>query len=102
MARAYCGAYAISKAALDTMVRTYAAESASTNVRVNLFSPGQTRTRMLATAFPGDDPETLPTPEDVAQDNRAAVPAELRRDRQALRFPRGQISGLHAAGVTLL
>ena len=49
------------------MVRTYAAECASTNVRANLFSPGQTRTRMMATAFPGIDPMTLPTPEEVAK-----------------------------------
>jgi len=67
MARAYFGAYAMSKAALEVLVRTYAAECASTNVRANLFSPGQTRTRMMATAFPGVDPETLPTPEQVAK-----------------------------------
>ena len=41
MARAYFGAYAASKAALDVMVRTYAAECAKTQVRVNLFSPGR-------------------------------------------------------------
>ncbi|MEI7804377.1 MAG: SDR family NAD(P)-dependent oxidoreductase [Hyphomicrobiales bacterium] len=65
-ARPYFGAYAVSKAALEVLVRTYAAECASTKVRANLFSPGQTRTRMMATAFPGVDPETLPTPEEVA------------------------------------
>jgi NAD(P)-dependent dehydrogenase (short-subunit alcohol dehydrogenase family) len=67
LARAYFGLYAVSKAALDIMIRTYAAECASTPVRANLFSPGQTRTRMMATAFPGVDMETLPTPEEVAQ-----------------------------------
>jgi NAD(P)-dependent dehydrogenase (short-subunit alcohol dehydrogenase family) len=66
LGRPYFGAYAVSKAALDALVRTYAAECASTKVRVNLFSPGQTRTRMMATAFPGVDPMTLPTPEEVA------------------------------------
>ena len=71
MARAYFGPYAASKAALDALVRTYAAETATTNVRANLFSPGQTRTRMMATAFPGVDPQTLPTPEEVA---KAIVP----------------------------
>jgi NAD(P)-dependent dehydrogenase (short-subunit alcohol dehydrogenase family) len=65
-ARAYFGAYGASKAALDLMVRTYAAENATTNIRANLFSPGQTRTRMVKTAFPGIDESTLPTPEDVA------------------------------------
>jgi NAD(P)-dependent dehydrogenase (short-subunit alcohol dehydrogenase family) len=67
MARPYFGAYAASKAALEALVRTYAAECASTKVRVNLFSPGQTRTRMMATAFPGVDPQTLPTPDEVAK-----------------------------------
>jgi NAD(P)-dependent dehydrogenase (short-subunit alcohol dehydrogenase family) len=65
-ARPYFGLYAVSKAALEVLVRTYAAECASTKVRANLFSPGQTRTRMMATAFPGIDPKTLPTPEEVA------------------------------------
>ncbi len=67
LARPYFGLYAASKAALDALARTYAAECASTKVRVNLFSPGQTRTRMIRTAFPGIDPETLPTPEEVAK-----------------------------------
>jgi NAD(P)-dependent dehydrogenase (short-subunit alcohol dehydrogenase family) len=65
--RAYWGPYAASKAALDALVRTYAAECANTNVRANLFSPGPTRTRMYMGAFPGVDPETLPTPEEVAK-----------------------------------
>lgn len=65
--RAYWGPYAASKAALDAMVRSYAAETATTNVRANLFAPGPTRTRMYIGAFPGVDPETLPTPEDVAK-----------------------------------
>ena len=49
------------------MARTYAAESATTKVRANLFNPGPTRTRMRATALPGVDPMTLPTPEEVAK-----------------------------------
>ena len=65
--RAYWGPYAASKAALDALVRTYAAECANTNVRANLFAPGPTRTRMYIGAFPGVDPDTLPTPEDVAK-----------------------------------
>jgi NAD(P)-dependent dehydrogenase (short-subunit alcohol dehydrogenase family) len=65
-AQAYTGPYAASKAALDTLARIYASECASSNVRVNLFSPGPTRTRMYATGWPGIDPMTLPTPEEVA------------------------------------
>jgi NAD(P)-dependent dehydrogenase (short-subunit alcohol dehydrogenase family) len=69
--QAYSGAYAASKAALNALVQIYAAETATTNVRVNAFSPGPTRTRMHAAGWPGVDPETLPTPEDVA---KAIVP----------------------------
>jgi NAD(P)-dependent dehydrogenase (short-subunit alcohol dehydrogenase family) len=47
-------------------VRAYAAECATTPVRANLFAPGPTRTRMYLGAFPGIDPLTLPTPEQVA------------------------------------
>jgi NAD(P)-dependent dehydrogenase (short-subunit alcohol dehydrogenase family) len=65
--RAYWGPYAASKAALEALVRTYAAECATTPVRANLFAPGPTRTRMYASAFPGIDPLTLPTAEDVAE-----------------------------------
>jgi NAD(P)-dependent dehydrogenase (short-subunit alcohol dehydrogenase family) len=66
-ARAYWAPYSVSKAALDVLARTYAAETSSTAVRVNLFNPGATRTRMRATAMPGEDPTTLPTPEQVAE-----------------------------------
>jgi NAD(P)-dependent dehydrogenase (short-subunit alcohol dehydrogenase family) len=69
--RAYRGPYAISKAALEVMARTYGNEIATTNIRINLFSPNPTRTKMRAAIMPGEDPMSLPTPEDVA---RAVVP----------------------------
>lgn len=62
----YWGAYSVGKAALEAIMRTYAGEMASTNVRTNCFSPGATRTRMRATAMPGEDPMSLPTPHDVS------------------------------------
>jgi NAD(P)-dependent dehydrogenase (short-subunit alcohol dehydrogenase family) len=65
-ARAYRGLYAASKAALDAMARTYAAETAATPIKVNLFNPGPTRTAMRAAVMPGEDPMTLPTPDEVA------------------------------------
>jgi NAD(P)-dependent dehydrogenase (short-subunit alcohol dehydrogenase family) len=71
MAQAYTGAYGATKAALDAIARTYAAEVASSNVRINLFSPGQTRTRMLASGWPGLDMDKVPAPEDVV---KAIVP----------------------------
>ena len=64
--RAYWGPYGTSKAALDYMVGTWAQEVLKTNIRVNLINPGATRTAMRATAMPGEDPMTLPAPEDIA------------------------------------
>jgi NAD(P)-dependent dehydrogenase (short-subunit alcohol dehydrogenase family) len=61
--RAYWGAYTASKSALDRMVQCWAQELAATSVRVNLLSPGATRTAMRANAFPGEDPVTLKPPE---------------------------------------
>ena len=65
-ARAYWGAYAVSKAALEMMTRTYAKEIDMTPIRVNMVNPGATRTQMRSQAMPGEDPNTLPTPEDRA------------------------------------
>ncbi len=62
---AYFGGYTAAKTALEAMVKTYAAELAQTNVRVNLLDPGAVRTRMRAEAFPGEDPLTLPTPDTI-------------------------------------
>jgi NAD(P)-dependent dehydrogenase (short-subunit alcohol dehydrogenase family) len=67
VARAYRGPYGVSKAALEALARTFAAETASTNIRVNLFSPGPTRTRLRAAIMPGEDPMTLPSLEAVAE-----------------------------------
>ena len=64
--RAYWSVYSATKAALDVLIKTYAAECATTKVRANLFSPGPVRTGMRAKAFPGEDPMTLSTPEEVA------------------------------------
>lgn len=64
--RPFWGAYAISKAALEAMVRCYAAEVKTTDLRVNLLDPRGTRTSMRATAYPGEDPMSLKTPEETA------------------------------------
>src|ERR1700689_3803775 len=66
-ALAYLGPYAASKAALEALVRVWANETATTSIRVNLFNPGPIRTRMRATVFPGEDPQTLDTPEQAAE-----------------------------------
>ena len=66
-ASAYLGPYAASKAALETLARAWAQETAATSIRVNLFDPGPIRTRMRATLMPGEDPTTLDTAEQVAE-----------------------------------
>src|SRR5258707_7380835 len=65
-ARAFWGAYAASKAALETLVKIYAAEVERFAVKVNLIDPGPVRSLMRAQAFPGEDPDKLPTPDNVA------------------------------------
>jgi NAD(P)-dependent dehydrogenase (short-subunit alcohol dehydrogenase family) len=65
--RAYWGPYAVSKAALDALARTYAAETLNTSaIRVMLVNPGPLRTKMRATAMPGEDPSSLRAPEELA------------------------------------
>ena len=65
--RAYWGAYAVSKAALEMLVGIYAKEIQQSTVRANIIDPGRTRTRMRATAYPGEDPMTLRTPEEIME-----------------------------------
>ncbi|QXM23552.1 SDR family NAD(P)-dependent oxidoreductase [Elioraea tepida] len=64
--KAYWGAYGASKAALEHLAITWAQELAITPVKVNLFDPGIVRTRMRAAAMPGENPMTVPAPEEVA------------------------------------
>ena len=65
--RAYWGPYAVSKAGLEALVQTYAAEMINTNVRANLVNPGPIRTAMRAKAFPGEDPATLRWPDEITE-----------------------------------
>jgi NAD(P)-dependent dehydrogenase (short-subunit alcohol dehydrogenase family) len=63
---AFWGSYAVTKAALESLALTYAAECETTAVRVNLLNPGPLRTRMRAKAIPGEDPQSLEPPDAVA------------------------------------
>jgi len=64
----YWGAYAASKAGLETLARSWAAEvGRTTNLRVNLVDPGIVRTALRAKAFPGEDPLQHKAPADVTQ-----------------------------------
>jgi len=64
----YWGAYSASKAALEALVRTYAAELGPSNATANLFNPGPLRTRMRAEIAPGEDPNSLQPPEAAVPD----------------------------------
>jgi len=66
-ARAFWAPYAASKAAVETMMRSWAHETESLPLRVNAVDPGATRTAMRAQAMPGEDPETLPHPSEIAK-----------------------------------
>jgi NAD(P)-dependent dehydrogenase (short-subunit alcohol dehydrogenase family) len=63
---AYWGPYAITKSGLETMVKTYAEELATTSARANLLDPGATRTGLRAAAFPGENPLTVKLPSELA------------------------------------
>lgn len=63
----YWGAYAASKAALDSLAGIYAAEVAHTSVRVNLFDPGPMRTAMRGQAYPGENEARQTPPEAHAE-----------------------------------
>ena len=64
--RAHWGAYAVSKFATEGMMQVLADELENISaIRVNSLNPGATRTRMRAAAYPGEDPDTLKTPEDL-------------------------------------
>lgn len=64
--RAYWGAYGATKAGLEHLVRAWAAEVATTSLRVNLYDPGVVATRLRREAMPGEDASRLRRPEDVA------------------------------------
>jgi NAD(P)-dependent dehydrogenase (short-subunit alcohol dehydrogenase family) len=64
--RPFWGAYSTSKAAVEALARTWAAETQKTALRINSINPGATRTAMRAQAVPGEDPDTLPHPSEIA------------------------------------
>jgi NAD(P)-dependent dehydrogenase (short-subunit alcohol dehydrogenase family) len=66
--RAYWGAYGATKAAFDTLLKSYAQEVGNiSSTRVAILDPGATRTQMRAKAYPGEDPATLKSPANVAE-----------------------------------
>ena len=78
--RAFWGPYQASKAGLEGLVYAWADENEKTSLRVNMFDPGATRTQMRADAMPGEDPMTLPAPEQVAAHMVAMLEASETRN----------------------
>jgi NAD(P)-dependent dehydrogenase (short-subunit alcohol dehydrogenase family) len=83
----YWGAYAVSKAGLEMLVKIYAGETTKTRVRANLIDPGIVRTRLRARAFPGEDPAHLPPPESVSDAFLALALPECTRNGEILSAP---------------
>ncbi|MEO5325500.1 SDR family NAD(P)-dependent oxidoreductase [Mesorhizobium sp. CC13] len=78
-ARAFWAPYAASKAAVETLMRSWADETRNLRLRVNAFDPGRTRTAMRAQAMPGENPETVPHPSEVAAQMLPLVDPALTR-----------------------
>jgi NAD(P)-dependent dehydrogenase (short-subunit alcohol dehydrogenase family) len=94
--RPYWGTYSITKAALDALAATYAGEVRQTNVGVNVFYPGPTRTAMRAQAMPGEDPETLPLAEALVPDIVRMLSPDFGESGTVFDFPAGQSEPLAA------
>lgn len=88
---AYWGPYSISKAAVEAMARTYANETSTSPLRVMLVNPGPLRTRMRAQAMPGEDPQTLRTPEDLAPHLVKLASPDWTETGKIFDFPQGKV-----------
>ena len=88
--KAYWGMYGATKAGMEHLVQTWAQEVANTPLRVNLADPDVIATKMRAQAMPGEDPATLPRPEDIAPALAAlCLPAETRHGARVDLKPAG-------------
>ena len=91
--RPFWGPYAATKAALEAVGRSWAGESEQTGLRINMLNPGGTATGMRASAFPGEDPASLPSPEDI-------VPAFLELLSDECRYHGALVNARDLAGLT--
>lgn len=93
-ARAFWGVYAASKAALETLVKSYAAELSTTEVKVNVFWPGAVRTGMRAKAMPGENPDKLPHPREIVGKLVDMVTPEWTQTRMIFDYETGETRAL--------
>lgn len=94
--RPYWGPYAISKAGLEALARTYAAETAGTGLTVMIANPGALRTRMRAQAMPGEDPQKLRAPEEFAEKCIALLRPDWRDSARLYDFPTDRLRDFRA------
>ena len=93
-ARPFWGLYAASKAALDALVKSYAGELEQSKARANIFYPGAVRTAMRAKAMPGEDPETLPQPTEIAPKLIDLLSPTLTENGRLFDMPSGKFGDL--------
>lgn len=84
--RAFWAPYAASKAGLDALVKSWADEHRKTDLRINAVYPGAIRTQMRAKAFPGEDPDTLPTADALWPEMAALLAPKSPVHGEILRF----------------
>ncbi len=85
--RPFIGPYAISKAAVEAMALTYAAECANGDIKVNLYDPGIVRTAMRAKVMPGEDPDTLPEPKELGPSIAKLMASGVQENGEVFHFP---------------
>ncbi len=84
--RPFWGAYAISKAGLDSMVRAWSSEMKETKLKINLYDPGATKTQMRAKAYPGEDPDTLKHPSKIGEELLKICDEGFNKNGERLRY----------------
>ena len=93
----YRAAYSVTKAALEALARTYAAETATTSqVKVMVANPGPLRTKMRAAVAPGEDPMSLRTPEEFAPKVAMLCAAQWTQTGKLYEFPTDSVKSFQA------
>ncbi len=93
-ARPFWGVYAATKAALETLVKSYASELSTTRVKANVFWPGAVRTAMRAKAMPGENPDTLTPPSAIAPKLVDMVAPAWTTTRMIFNYEKGELKPL--------
>ena len=86
----FWGPYAISKMALEALGKTYAAECANSDIKVNLYDPGPVRTALRAQAMPGETTTSLPHPKELAPSLAGLMGDEMHESAQIYEYPAGR------------